>query len=42
MYLIQLLEFNDDDPLIAVDDMLNVDKHKNAGADLKIDDVRLN
>lgn len=32
--------FNDDDPLIAVDDMLNVDKHKNAGADLKIDDVR--
>ena len=32
--------FNDDDPLIAMDDMLNVDKHKNAGADLKIDDVR--
>lgn len=32
--------FNDDDPLIAVDDMLNVDKHKSTGADLKIDDVR--
>lgn len=31
---------NDNDPLLVVDDMLDVEKHKNAGADLKIDDVR--
>lgn len=32
--------FNDDDPLIAVDDILDANKHINAGADLKINDVR--